>query len=301
MNAIDLPNNSFGEFLSSLRISRGFTNVSEYLRCYPIGISGVHYRHLESGERNISIEAAKQLCEELQVEPKSFYYSLLKAWLPPAIMDFLVPLSEAKSDADHLYQQAIMRTFEAQILYPDDECCNYLVKHFELLPILWFIYSRSTVDVVEIEKLTLQHHIPMPAREIIGEFVRLGLVQFVDSNASVVVKRVRSTISFAHHRLGQLILEQETKQFQGIFEEPDTLANKDSVMIYSLISVSPPARQAMLRRIQEFVRDVRNSAEQTYLSNESGQCESEPVFYSVMFAPRPQYRAQPATDQFASD
>lgn len=301
MNENDIGNNSFGEFLSALRKSRGFTNISEYLRQYPLSISSVHYRQLESGNRNISIEAAKLLCKELQAEPKSFYYSLLKDWLPSSIMDFFVPLSEKETDAKLLYQQAIMRTFEAQTLYPNDECCNYLVQHFELMPILWLIYSRPTVSVVEIEKFALQHNVTTPARVIVDEFVRLGFIQLAEPHSSDVVQRVRPTISFAHHRLGQLILEKETKQFQGIFDQPDISARKDSLMFYSLMSISPEARQTMFRRIQEFVRDVRSSAEQTYLSGQSGKCDSEPVFYSIVFAPRPQYRAQPVADKSVAD
>ena len=298
MNATDPSNNSFGEFLSSLRMARGFKNVSEYLRSYPIGISSVHYRHLESGERNISIEAAKQLCKELQAEPKSFYFNLLKDWMPTEIMDLLVPLSEKENDPESLYQSAIMRTLDSQIFFPDEQCCNYLSENFELMPVLWFIYSKPIASVVEVEKLALQHNIATPARVIVDEFVRLGLVQFSEPNSSEVVQRVRPTVSFSHHRLGRMILEHEAKQFQGIFDEPDTSVRKDVLMSYSVMAISPQSRQIMFRRIQEFVRDVRSSAEQTYLSRENS---SEPVFFSVVFAPRPQYRVEPKTDQSTED
>lgn len=280
MNLSDSSNNSFGEFLSALRKSRGYSNVSEYLRRYSLNISGVHYRQLESGERNISIESAKQLCSTLNADPKTFYFNLLRDWLPAEIMQYLVPLSDNDPDVLLAYRNAILQS-ASQVLYPDDQCCDFLMKHFEFMPIVWFIYSQPIVTLSEIGKLAQRCNISMPANALIDEFVRLGLVELV-SDSSDCFRRFKPVVSFSHHPLGKTILAYEAKQFEDNICRQEGLCS-DSVVACSLIAITPEARQTMFRRIQEFERDVRNAAEDDYLSSEE---VSEAVFYSVLFAPR---------------
>ncbi len=281
MTASSSEKNSFGKFLSSLRLSRGFKNVSEYLRSYPIGISSVHYRHLESGERNISIEAAKQLCKGLQAEPKAFYFNLLNDWLPEEILNFLVPLSNTQEDIEGLYRQAVSQAFATQILFPSNDACDYLASHFDLMAVLWFIYSVKKANLSDIQELISKNSTSLTAKDIVVEFVRLGLIQYCDRNNFEEVERVRPLISFAHHPIGKIVLEHEAKNFQNILEKD---SEKNSAIFYcNLVPMTPQSRQIIFSRIREFLRDVRNAAEYSYLSSAGN---AEPVYYSVIYAPR---------------
>lgn len=81
-----------GNYLRETRLSRGYTNVNEYLRKYQLPISYVYYRDIEIGKRKIGLESAKVLCEALQVDYRIFYSHLLKDMLPPDVMDTFVHL-----------------------------------------------------------------------------------------------------------------------------------------------------------------------------------------------------------------
>lgn len=267
MNVQNSQKNSFGKFLSSLRIARGFENVSEYLRSYPIGISSVHYRHLESGERNISIEAAKQLCAELQAESKEFYFNLLSDWLPSEIMNFLLPLSERTEECESSYRRAVESARQNQVLFPEENCCNYLRDNFELLPIVWMVYSLPKIPLDTVEKFVLEKKISKSAQTISDDFEKFGLVQLTPAGE---LQRVRPTISFVHHDLGRKIAEHQIEEMQA----------EDSLMSYSIASLSEQAQQIIFRRIQEFIRDTVNAAEDTYMCGS----QSAPVFYSLVLA-----------------
>ncbi len=73
-------------------MSRGYTNVNEYLRKYQLPISYVYYRDIEIGKRKIGLESAKVLCEALHVDYRVFYTHLLKDLLPAEVIDNFVHL-----------------------------------------------------------------------------------------------------------------------------------------------------------------------------------------------------------------
>lgn len=86
------PGTHLGNYLRETRLSRGYTNVNEYLRKYQLPISYVYYRDIEIGKRKIGLESAKVLCEALKVDYRVFYSHLLKDLLPDEVMDYFVHL-----------------------------------------------------------------------------------------------------------------------------------------------------------------------------------------------------------------
>jgi|GEM_PF-5574433 len=285
--ALENTDNHFGKFLGRLRISRGYTNINEYLRNFPLSISAVHYRYLENGSRKVSVDAAQVLCSELQVEAKSFYYNLLKDWLPDDFMDFFVGLSDAEKndETDAIYQKAVRRVLDSQTLYPSKECCDYLHDHFELMPIVWFIYSVSKASLNDIAKVAKSNGILMSAERIVDEFQRYGLIELDSEGTSAT--RVKPIISFAHDKLSKQILLQETQRRLDFYVQLNDSDPKDTVVVLSTMCVSDEARQTIYRRIQDFLREVGDAAKSSFVEEAE---PSEPVFYSILFAPRPQYR-----------
>lgn len=291
----------FGKYLSELRLSRGYTNTNEYLRRYPVQMSNVHYRHLESGNRKISIETAKDLCEALQADAKIFYFNLLKDSLPEEFMDFFVPLSRDKDSVDLSrecmkvqYQTAVMRALDSQVLFPSSEACEYLEKHFELMPVIWCVYSTAHAGQEDIEQIIQKNEISVSSKAAIDELSRLGLVNIKKHAGRLVAVRVKPSICFSHHALGLRILQHETKQSLSQYVHPRNPQLKDSILILSVMSVSPKARKRIFRRIQDLSSELREAADVSF------SCESEtsePVFYSIVFAPRKQYAAKPVPDR----
>ncbi|MBX9769794.1 MAG: hypothetical protein K2X29_00395 [Candidatus Obscuribacterales bacterium] len=90
-----------GNYLRETRLSRGYTNVNEYLRKYQLPISYVYYRDIEIGKRKIGLESARVLCEALHVDYRVFYSHLLKDLLPAEVMDsFIHQIPQAGTDSD---------------------------------------------------------------------------------------------------------------------------------------------------------------------------------------------------------
>jgi transcriptional regulator with XRE-family HTH domain len=286
--------NYFGQFLRALRLSRGFTNINEYLRRYPLSISTVHYRYLESGSRKVGVDAAQELCTELQADAKSFYHNLLKDWLPEGFMAFFVGLSddEQSAQAREVYQKAVMRVLDAQTLYPSRACCEYLSNHFELMPIVWFFYSVFEASLEQITAVAKANGIAISVDQIVDDFEQFGLIK-VDAQRQVV-QRVKPTISFSHDELGKKLLLHETQRRLNYYVKAGNEASKDTVVVLSMMCVSAKARQTIYRRIQDFLRDAAEGAKSSF---EDRSQDSEPVYYSIIFAPRPQYRVA----SYASD
>lgn len=297
--------NHFGKYLSELRISRGYLNTNEYLRAYPIAMSSVHYRHLESGSRRVSIEAAKELCEALKVDAKVFYFHLLKDSLPEEFMDFFVAMAKEtsydspveKNEINQQYQQAVMRTLSSRVHFPTIEACDYLEKHFELMPLIWFVYSTHSASLEEIQAIAQKNEITVPLEKHLDELAALGLILVKKDSNKFIVSRVKPTISFSHHRLGLQILSHETNLSLSQYNKARNPELKEPILILSIMSVSEKTRKIIFRRIQDFVSESRAAAEISYNSTE----KSEPVFYSVVFAPQRQYSVKPVSEKPVSD
>lgn len=96
------PGTNLGNYLRETRLSRGYTNVNEYLRKYQLPISYVYYRDIEIGKRKIGLESARVLCAALHVDYRVFYTHLLKDLLPKDVMDsfvHLIPQNDGTTDA----------------------------------------------------------------------------------------------------------------------------------------------------------------------------------------------------------
>jgi len=153
---------------------------------------------------------------------------------------------------------------------------------------LWLIYSQPVITITVLESLLeeqLHQHISMSAGRIVDEFKRLGLVQIEKSDGETVVRRIKPAISFMHHSLGKRILLSETESTLSKYSKPANPELSNSVMLYSLMFVSPEDRQTILRRIQEFVAQIYSAAQDTF----KDKLESESVFFSVQLSPRPEY------------
>ena len=84
------PEYSFGTYLKTLRKTRGYASVKDYLSAYCLPISEAYYRDLEAGRNKVSLDTAGGLCLALQAEPKEFYLHLLHEVLPESIASLIV-------------------------------------------------------------------------------------------------------------------------------------------------------------------------------------------------------------------
>ncbi len=278
---------AFGQFLRQLRKARGYTNVNEYLRKYPLPVSHVHYRHLEAGKRKISVESAKEICQALDADYKTFYYHLLKDWLPANITDMFANIVAAQPvtepPAKSVVEPSAGTALDAHTLHPSKECCDYLNNNFECMPILWSIYAVPSTSVEQLQGLAARNKISASVDEILNKFQQFGLITRLDNGGEIIVERAKPAINFVHHALNAKILMHETQQAVDKYTRSDNQQPSDSLIYYSVVSLSESARQDLLTSISEVVGSIRRSSENASSS------QSEPFFYSLVFAARPQY------------
>lgn len=287
MTKPEADKNYFGKFLSELRTSRGFANINEYLRRYPLPMSHVHYRHLESGNRKIGIESAKEMSQALQADPRVFYYYLLKDSLADDVMDCFSVLSE-EAGASTNSQAMNTLTADSEILFPSKECCAYLNEHFELMPVIWLVYSAPSVTLKDVAVLLERLNIAESAEEVILTLEKHGIVRTqrkIQGSNENKIERLKPSISFLHDRLGMRILQEQTETATNEYLQSPYPAVKDSVLIYNLMCLSDEDRQIVFERIKDFAQEAHRSAAKCKDSE-----SSEPVFFSVVYAPRPEYR-----------
>lgn len=278
---------ALGNFLFQLRRSRGYSSVNEYLRKYYLPISHVHYRHLEAGSRKISIESAKVLCDGLQACPKEFYYHFLKDWLPSELMDCFVSLSGGQHDFDDAKvakRKSATPMKDKYVHFPDEECCDYLYEHFDLMPIVWFIYTVPKTNLDEIALIAKRNNISVSIEQVLDDFERYGLIR--RESVGAFVQRIKPGISFRHHKLGSKIVQHEADLSLALYVDRKNPKLKEMMITSGLVALSPRSRQILYRRIHDIARNVKEaSRENVEFSNE----QVEPMFYSIVFAPRPQY------------
>jgi hypothetical protein len=173
--------------LRSLRLSRGFDSVNEYLRKYSLPITAAYYRDLESGRKSIGIDTAEQICHALDADMHAFYYNLLSDVIPLRVIDNLVPpeskdvdeKDEGKVETYHTYAWDPARTLQI-----DSETAKFFENNIELLNSALFICGNDVhgVTVEALQKFLHHSNIPAPLGTVIGQLKELGVIKVSDDS-----------------------------------------------------------------------------------------------------------------------
>lgn len=180
---------NFGQFLRSLRIERNFSNISQYLQHYQVTtISAAYYRDLESGRKQISFDTASELCKSLEADSKRFYYHLLSDVLPNDVMKILVRpiMDETFKDVEErlkkleddrqTYRTAFEKSWLAEVMVPTEEIVTYLNEHFELMPIVHFLFNTESTNEFELAEVISRNDLKISVESVMESLATLGLI-----------------------------------------------------------------------------------------------------------------------------
>lgn len=181
-----------GMYLRTLRLSRGFDSVNEYLRKYSLPITAAYYRDLESGRKSIGIDTAEQICQALEADIHAFYYHLLSDVIPLRVVDNLVrPDSidlkdDGKAETYHTYAWDPARTIQI-----DGEAASYFENNIDLLNAALFICVSDAdgVTVEALQKFLQRRNIDSPLGTVIGQLKELGIIRVSDDAKKLFGKK----------------------------------------------------------------------------------------------------------------
>jgi len=157
---------SFATYLTDLRINKsGAKTVAEFLQRVDLPISETFYRALENGDKLPTVETLGKLATTFEkafyTEPATMFYHYLEDLLPTNIFRKLVRPVSGERPAGSLKEaldtkDAMLTTYRAsfQKLSPndiaadlhkaDDVVVDFLNSHFDLLPLIHYIYMKET-------------------------------------------------------------------------------------------------------------------------------------------------------------
>lgn len=181
---------NLGRYLYSLRIARGFANISDYLRKYELRISDVYYRGVESGTKIISLDTADELCNDLEADRREFYVYLLRDLLPPDIVEKLIPpvVDETFSSLEEhqallerdktIYREAFAKFMLSETYVLSEEAVRMLLERIDLMPVLHFLYAIEFVTPEQLASILEQNSIPESPKQVAQMFVTTGMALY---------------------------------------------------------------------------------------------------------------------------
>lgn len=240
-----MANGSLAKFLLTERIRRG-KEIKNYVE--GLSISESYYRDLEAGRKLARVDTVVELCEKLDLDTGECMYNLLKDLLKPAVFDNLIKpsakitysspgerMKELAAKAEKM-QHSFAKTLLERPIQPDKEQVEYLNKYFELLPLIHFIYMRSSCSFDELKEIIERNNIKRGLKKVLNEFRDFGLAEIDDKLE--IVRRYTPEFQLPPTREGRILKD---KFFMAECETStkksrDKIIGKGNSYIYSAIN-----------------------------------------------------------------
>jgi len=178
---------NLGRYLYSIRIQRGFANISDYLRKFELPISDVYYRDIESGAKIVSLETADRLCRALQTDRHVFYFHLMSDLLPADVVGKLIkPIADetfssleerqALLERDKtIYREAFAKFMLSETYILSEDAVRLLSERIHLMPVLHFLYAVESATAEQLASILDQNSIPESLEEVADIFAGTGM------------------------------------------------------------------------------------------------------------------------------
>ncbi|HEX8492920.1 MAG TPA: hypothetical protein VF658_08780 [Pyrinomonadaceae bacterium] len=178
---------NLGRYLYSIRIQRGFANISDYLRKYELPISDVYYRDVESGAKIVSLETADRLCHALHTDRHVFYFHLMRDLLPADIVEKLIkPIADdtfssleerqALLERDKtIYREAFAKSMLSETYVLSEDAVHLLLERIDLMPVLHFLYAIEFATAEQLASVLDQNSIPDSPEKVAEMFATTGM------------------------------------------------------------------------------------------------------------------------------
>jgi hypothetical protein len=293
---------NLGLYLYSVRVRRGYEGITDYLKKYTkLPISETYYRDIESGRKKIKIETAEKLCNSLKLDQQEFYYHFIKDVLPPDVFKKLLKHVEtttfnvASEEIDKLQQNidVLRRAYEKKLLDDiyevGDEIVDYLDSHFELLPLIHFIYMKESCTFSELTYISQVNNISIDLHSTLIEFQKHHIANI--NFDSCTVSRFSTDIRMPRNEKGI-----ELKDRFLVYEINETLKDKTRGKVigpnstFQLSRILCMKTDAGLTRVSNKILDV--IAELDVAHSSLDEPNTMPYFVSIVCSSRENYRCK---------
>jgi len=279
-----------GNYLRSVRLNRGYTNVNEYLRSYKLPITYVYYREIEIGKRKLGLETARSLCEALDVDSKAFYYHLLKDILPGDVTEHfkhMLPagqrlsgeeLAQEKQSIDEAYRTSFLDALRLNFTMLEKEATKYFKENLDLMPLLWCIHNEPETTEADLESVAKTNGIDKSISKILDDFKRIGLIEVVSEKGVKTVRRLLPTIAWRDRQLHSSYLLNETEK--TIEQHKNAESGDEPTIKYGMAMLTDEQRKRVMSLIADLLAELRSS------NDNSHAADSELYYFSVLLATR---------------
>jgi transcriptional regulator with XRE-family HTH domain len=288
---------SFGRYLRSLRLSRDFDNINDYVRHYKVPITASYYRDLEHGRRTLDINSVEQISAALQADLHEFMYYFLEDMIPKAVLEQLnVPPSlQSQSLSAKVIDDPSQRTIRAsedslfanQPAQLHNEIAKIFESDIEFFNLLLFIYESSTngVTKAQIKKFMQNRPMNISIDEALNTLVKHKLIEVNDNANSDNVKilPLRKSVYFqGHSNLNKLwFFSQLDESIAEKYEQSP--ASAGTPVKFGMAGVRRSQIDGLIKVLANCAQTVYDL--QTYPSKEDPIC-----FFSVKVSLRPEYK-----------
>jgi len=293
-----------GLHLAELRMGSGAKSVSEYLKGKDLTIEPAYYRAIENG-KTPSVDVVQELSEALRADPYVMFQRYLHDILPTDIFrKLIVPVVgesptpsakealERKEDTLASYRITLQKVGAGDLVedvyLASDAMVDFLCEHFELLPLVHFIYStdREVLDT-ELRHLCEVNGINEDLVEILASFEKHKIADFrLLRKGRRAVRRYSPVFRLPPTPKGRALrarwLEYEVQRSLG--DEPAPKLDAKHTFSFARIDCYEPDKLAKVNdRITDAIAEL-------HAASSSGERDaSSPYFVSIIVSPRPEY------------
>jgi transcriptional regulator with XRE-family HTH domain len=295
-----------GLYLRELRIQSGAQSVTEYIKSMgALGISETYYRALESGQKTPAIETLSTLSTALGADSFMMFQYYLQDVLPSEIyMKLVNPVAreapsaspkealEKKEELLATYRAAIQRSASSDLLddvyLADDEMVQFLDLHFDLLPLVHFIYMADRdITSAELQQACEANNIKRDLKSVIA-LLRENQIADVRSagHGAFLIRRFSRMFRLPKTQKGKRL---RARWMKYEVERSTRDERADQVKTDGTFSTGMIARYNLdrLGKVQDRISDLL--AELHAASSATDDESSFPFFVNVLISPRPEY------------
>jgi hypothetical protein len=288
---------------------RGCDSISEYLAQYPLSISDVYYRAIESGksDKALSVKNAQQLCQDLQDDEKRFFWHWLKDTLPMSVFDTLIkPVpSEAFGDfAEHekilrhdadVYMKAMAKARLECSYVPNEKALALLEDFPNWLPLIHFIYMTDNSTDTDLEEICHQNGIKESVDLIIEKMKSAEIIREEKPKSKRkgrMIGRFQSIFRTPHNEKGQRLKDQfiseEVRKSLDRGRTHQMFTENESFLEAKIEAYSMKNFESIRHRILAVLAETA-VCEQTL---DKERTDIKPFFFSLIVSPREEYMPQ---------
>jgi len=302
-----------GLYLKGLRIRSGTRSVSEYLKSVNLkNISETYYRALENGDKLPTVDTVQQLAAGLSADRFVLFQHYLEDLLPEDVSKKLInPVSgqvpasspkealERKDEMLDAYRASLNKQGAHDIVedtyLADDAMVDFLDQHFELLPLVHFIYLKEgEISEDELRSTLEANNIDTDLESVMSEFKRHRIADICNGpDNRRFVRRFSRAFHLPPTSKGKALrvrwMKTETQRSLSL-ERSDQI-QPDKTFSFGMINQYDHAK---LRKVQERIMDA--IAEMHAATVPTILEGSSPFFFSIIVSPRPEYAPVPACE-----